>query len=115
MARLVASSPASMVATLGHPRVSRGQRLAARTFGDVLQPGQRHRRHVSGDVDGHGEAGLTVAETRGFGRQRRHTEVCRGTEDTIELIPKVRLDIVVDDDRVTEVVDPIVEAARTDR
>jgi nitrogen regulatory protein P-II 1 len=60
-----------------------------------------------------GLPGLTVTETRGFGRQRGHTEVYRGTEYTIELIPKVRLDIVVDDDRATEVVDAIVEAART--
>ena len=60
-----------------------------------------------------GLPGLTITETRGFGRQRGHTEVYRGTEYTIELVPKVRIDIVVDDDQVEEVVDAIVEAGRT--
>jgi nitrogen regulatory protein P-II 1 len=57
--------------------------------------------------------GLTITEARGFGRQRGHTEVYRGTEYTIEFVPKVCIEIVVDDDRVTDVVDAIVEAGRT--
>jgi nitrogen regulatory protein P-II 1 len=60
-----------------------------------------------------GLPGLTITETRGFGRQRGHTEVYRGTEYTIELVPKVRIDVVVDDDQAEEVVDAIVEAGRT--
>ena len=60
-----------------------------------------------------GLPGLTVTETRGFGRQRGHTEVYRGTEYTIELVPKVRLEILVDDDRAVEVTDAIIAAART--
>jgi nitrogen regulatory protein P-II 1 len=60
-----------------------------------------------------GLPGMTVTETRGFGRQRGHTEVYRGTEYAIDFVPKVRLEILIDDDRVAEVVDAIVDAART--
>jgi nitrogen regulatory protein P-II 1 len=60
-----------------------------------------------------GVPGLTITEARGFGRQRGHTEVYRGTEYNIEFVPKVCIEIVVDDDRVTEVVDAIVDAGRT--
>ena len=60
-----------------------------------------------------GVTGITVAEARGFGRQGGHTEVYRGTEYRIDLVPKVRLEIVVDDDDVDRLVDVLVEAART--
>ena len=57
--------------------------------------------------------GMTVSEASGFGRQRGHTEVYRGAEYTVELIPKVRIEIVVDDDRAGDVMDAIVGAAQT--
>ncbi len=57
--------------------------------------------------------GMTVSEASGFGRQRGHTEVYRGAEYTVELIPKVRIEIVVDDDRAGDVMDAIVDAAQT--
>ena len=57
--------------------------------------------------------GMTVSEASGFGRQRGHTEVYRGAEYTVELVPKVRIEIVVDDDRVGDVMDAIVGAAQT--
>jgi len=60
-----------------------------------------------------GVTGLTVCEVRGFGRQGGHTEVYRGTEYSIDFLPKVRLDLVVDDDVAAAVVDTIVENART--
>ena len=60
-----------------------------------------------------GVTGITVAEARGFGRQGGHTETYRGTEYRIDLVPKVRLEIVVDDDDVDRLVDVLVEAART--
>jgi nitrogen regulatory protein P-II 1 len=59
--------------------------------------------------------GLTVTEASGFGRQRGHTEVYRGAEYTVDLVPKVRIDVVVDDADADSVVDTIVSAARTDR
>jgi nitrogen regulatory protein PII len=60
-----------------------------------------------------GVTGMTVGEVRGFGRQGGHTETYRGAEYNIDFVPKVRLDIVVDDDVVDEVVACIRSAAAT--
>jgi nitrogen regulatory protein P-II 1 len=60
-----------------------------------------------------GVQGMTVSESSGYGRQRGHTEVYRGAEYTVELLPKVRLEILVDDEDADDVVDVIVRAART--
>ena len=62
-----------------------------------------------------GVAGMTVSEVSGYGRQKGHTEVYRGAEYDIALVPKIRLEIVVDDADVTEVVDTIVNTSRTGR
>ena len=60
-----------------------------------------------------GVAGMTVTEARGFGRQGGHTETYRGAEYKIDFVPKVRVEIVVDDADVDRVVDAIVGAATT--
>jgi nitrogen regulatory protein P-II 1 len=60
-----------------------------------------------------GVSGLTTTDVEGFGRQRGHTEVYRGAEYQVDFVPKVRVDVVVDDDGVDEVVDAIAGAART--
>ena len=60
-----------------------------------------------------GIQGLTVTQVQGFGRQRGHTEVYRGAEYTVDLVPKVRVDVVVNDGDAGKVVEAIVEAART--
>ena len=60
-----------------------------------------------------GVLGLTVSEVRGYGRQKGHTEVYRGAEYTVDLVPKVRVEILVDDLDADKVVDTVVEAART--
>ncbi|MGC8464127.1 MAG: P-II family nitrogen regulator [Acidimicrobiales bacterium] len=60
-----------------------------------------------------GVHGLTVSEVQGFGRQRGHTEVYRGAEYQVEFVPKVRLEIVVDDSQVDDVVNAVVDAAAT--
>lgn len=57
--------------------------------------------------------GMTVSEASGYGRQRGHVEVYRGAEYTVDLVPKVRLEVLADDDRVEEVVRTIVNAANT--
>ena len=62
-----------------------------------------------------GVTGLTVTEVRGFGRQGGHTETYRGTEYQVDFVPKVALEIVVDDAVVDRVVDTIADAARTDK
>ncbi|HIA15169.1 MAG TPA: P-II family nitrogen regulator [Nitrospirales bacterium] len=60
-----------------------------------------------------GVYGMTVSEVKGFGRQKGHKETYRGTEYTIEFVPKTRLDVAVPDDKVQAVVDAIVRAAKT--
>ncbi|MFN8076157.1 MAG: P-II family nitrogen regulator [Kineosporiaceae bacterium] len=60
-----------------------------------------------------GVQGLTVSEAQGYGRQRGHTEVYRGAEYQIDFVPKVRVEIVVDDEDLAPVLDAIVAASRT--
>jgi nitrogen regulatory protein P-II 1 len=60
-----------------------------------------------------GVQGLTLTEVQGFGRQGGHTETYRGAEYTIDLVPKVRLEILVDDAQAAEVVESIVSTGRT--
>jgi nitrogen regulatory protein P-II 1 len=60
-----------------------------------------------------GVHGMTVTESRGFGRQRGHAEVYRGSEYHIDLLPKVRIEVLVDDDLADLVVEGIMESART--
>ena len=62
-----------------------------------------------------GIAGMTVSEVQGFGRQRGHTEVYRGQEYTIDFVPKVRIEVLVDENDVDRVIDAMVTAARTDK
>jgi nitrogen regulatory protein P-II 1 len=60
-----------------------------------------------------GVQGMTVTESRGFGRQRGHTEVYRGAEYQIDFVPKVRIEVLVDEGLVDRVVDAIMNTART--
>jgi nitrogen regulatory protein P-II 1 len=60
-----------------------------------------------------GVLGVTVSEVQGFGRQKGHTEVYRGAEYAVDFVPKVRVEVVVDDAIADRVVDALVEAART--
>lgn len=62
-----------------------------------------------------GVQGLTVTEASGYGRQHGHTEVYRGAEYRVDLVPKIRIEVVVADPDADPVVDAIVRAARTDR
>ena len=66
-------------------------------------------------LEAFGLSGMTVSEASGFGRQGGHTEVYRGAEYTVDLIPKVRLEVLVDDSDVDAVVDVIVAGAQTGR
>jgi nitrogen regulatory protein P-II 1 len=60
-----------------------------------------------------GIEGMTVSEVKGFGRQKGHTEIYRGSEYTVDFLPKVKFEIVVPDDRVQRAVETIVQTART--
>jgi nitrogen regulatory protein P-II 1 len=60
-----------------------------------------------------GVQGLTVSDVQGYGRQRGHTEVYRGAEYQIDFVPKIRMEVLVDDDDASRVIEAIVSAART--
>lgn len=60
-----------------------------------------------------GVTGLTVTEVKGFGRQKGHTELYRGAEYVVDFLPKVKVEVVVPDDRLDSVTEAIVKAART--
>lgn len=60
-----------------------------------------------------GVQGMTLTEAQGFGRQRGHTEVYRGAEYEVDFVPKIRIEVAVDDSQVDEVVDAIVSSAAT--
>ncbi|KJY38229.1 MULTISPECIES: P-II family nitrogen regulator [Streptomyces] len=62
-----------------------------------------------------GIQGLTVSEASGYGRQRGHTEVYRGAEYTVDLVPKIRIEVLADDDDAEELINVIVSAARTEK
>jgi|TARA_B100001093_G_C26269146_1_gene776135 nitrogen regulatory protein P-II 1 len=60
-----------------------------------------------------GIEGMTVSEVKGFGRQKGHTEIYRGSEYTVDFLPKVKIEIAIDDDQVEKAVETIVNAAKT--
>jgi nitrogen regulatory protein P-II 1 len=62
-----------------------------------------------------GVVGMTVTEVKGFGRQKGHTEIYRGSEYTVDFIPKTQIEIVVDDGMVEEVINVIVKSAKTEK
>ena len=68
---------------------------------------------VKDALSGIGIEGMTVTEVKGFGRQKGHTEIYRGSEYTVDFLPKVKFEIVLSDDRVQRAVDTIVNAAKT--
>ncbi|YAL82323.1 P-II family nitrogen regulator [Dermacoccaceae bacterium W4C1] len=66
-------------------------------------------------LEAYGIAGMTVSEASGYGRQRGHSEVYRGAEYNVDLVPKVRLEVIVDDGDAASVVETIVKASQTGR
>jgi len=68
---------------------------------------------VKAALETFGVKGLTVSEASGYGRQKGHTEVYRGAEYKVDLVPKLRVEVLVDDDDLDEVLDVVVKAAQT--
>ncbi|WP_019929999.1 P-II family nitrogen regulator [Nocardia sp. BMG111209] len=68
---------------------------------------------VKSGLEQAGVLGMTVSEVQGYGRQKGHTEVYRGAEYSVDFVPKVRVEVVVDESQVERVVEVITEAART--
>jgi nitrogen regulatory protein P-II 1 len=75
----------------------------------------RHHKleDVKNGLSEQGISGMTVTEVRGFGRQKGHTEVYRGTEYTVDFVPKVKIEIVVDDNKLQSAIDTVVRTAQT--
>jgi len=70
---------------------------------------------VKSALEAYGIHGLTISEASGYGRQRGHTEVYRGAEYTVDMVPKVRVEVLVEDDDASAVVDVITKSAQTGR
>lgn len=79
----------------------------------IIQPGRLDE--VREGLTEIGISGLTVTEVKGYGRQKGHTELYRGSEYTIDFIPKVKLEIVADEDLVDQIIETVIEKARTGR
>ena len=62
-----------------------------------------------------GVQGITVSEVKGFGRQKGHTELYRGAEYIVDFLPKVKIEVVLDDDQVDEAIEAIIDAAKTNK
>ena len=67
-------------------------------------------KHALQDI---GVAGMTVSEVTGFGRQKGHTEIYRGAEYVVDLIPKIRLEVIADDEEVNKIIETISNSANT--
>jgi len=67
-------------------------------------------KHALGEI---GVEGMTVSEVKGFGRQKGHTEIYRGSEYTVDFLPKVKIEIVLPESQISKAVDAIVKSART--
>jgi len=70
---------------------------------------------VKEKLAGIGVQGMTVSEVKGFGRQKGHTELYRGAEYVVDFLPKIKIEVAVDDDTAEKAVTAIVEAAHTDK
>jgi nitrogen regulatory protein P-II 1 len=68
---------------------------------------------VKAALESHGVHGLTISEVQGYGRQKGHTEVYRGAEYKVDFVPKIKIEVVVDDDAAVELVAAIATAAQT--
>ncbi|MCU1538899.1 MAG: nitrogen regulatory protein [Humibacillus sp.] len=79
----------------------------------IIKPHQLDE--VKEALEAFGVAGMTISEASGYGRQRGHSEVYRGAEYTVDFVPKVRLEVLVDDVDSGDVLDVILKAAQTGR
>ena len=66
-------------------------------------------------LDEAGVVGLTITEVKGFGRQKGHTELYRGAEYVVDFLPKVKIEVVLDDDQVDGAIEAIIDAAKTEK
>ncbi len=79
----------------------------------IIKPHQLDE--VKEALEAYGISGMTISEASGYGRQRGHSEVYRGAEYTVDFVPKVRLEVLVDDVDSASVIDVILKSAQTGR
>ena len=79
----------------------------------IIKPHQLDE--VKEALEAYGNSGMTISEASGYGRQRGHSEVYRGAEYTVDFVPKVRVEVLVDDLDAGSVIDVILKAAQTGR
>ncbi len=94
--------------------------LSVRDAGAIMKKIEAIVRHfkledVKNALTEKGIVGMTVSEVRGFGRQKGHTEIYRGSEYAIDFVPKVKIEVICKDDELDTVVKTIVESAKTGR
>ncbi|UNK47387.1 P-II family nitrogen regulator [Arthrobacter sulfonylureivorans] len=68
---------------------------------------------IRNSLESYGVQGLTISQASGYGRQRGHTEVYRGAEYTVDLLPKIRIEVLVSDEQADDIVDVLVATANT--
>jgi len=118
-------APARFSGTTGWPHISVSFWMTMRPTISVELPGVNEMKKIEAIIkpfkleevkDALGEVGIegmTVTEVKGFGRQKGHTELYRGAEYVVDFLPKVKLELAVDDEQVDRVVEAIIETART--
>jgi nitrogen regulatory protein P-II 1 len=99
-------------ATAGSPRVNEGQE-AVKKIEAIIKPFKLDE--VKEALHEVGVSGITVTEAKGFGRQKGHTELYRGAEYVVDFLPKVKLEVVVEDGLADRVVEAIAASAQTGR
>ncbi len=100
------TSPATQIAT----NIERRENLM-KLITAIVKPAKVDDIKVA--LQAAGIAGMTVSETRGFGRQKGHTEIYRGAEYTVDFIPKVRIEVLVEDAEAPAIIETIVNTAST--
>ena len=102
---------ASAPAAPGLPRRSKTRTSKVKQVTAIIKPFKLDEvREALAEV---GVSGLTVTEVKGFGRQKGHTELYRGAEYVVDFLPKIRVEVVLPDDRVEQAIEAVVKAART--
>jgi nitrogen regulatory protein P-II 1 len=86
-------------------------RCAMKKIDAIIKPFKLEE--VKEALAGVGVQGLTISEVKGFGRQKGHTEIYRGSEYTVDFLPKIKVEVVVSDSLARQAIDAIVRAART--
>jgi nitrogen regulatory protein PII len=108
---VTSNSPERMSGGRGSARPTNTAQSAMKKIEAIIKPFKLEEvKDALGDV---GIEGMTVSEVKGFGRQKGHTEIYRGSEYTVDFLPKIKLELVVSDGRVGEAVAAIVKSAKT--